>query len=287
MRLLLLFLPFLFYGQTKFEPLKKVSCFKHPESVCIVDENKIFVADIGRGLASAARDSDGVIYACAFDNFNSKNRLNKNFKLNAPKGMAFYEHILYVADVDRIVMINTESGEKTDEISFPDKEIFLNDVFMLDDNTLLVTATNRHELYAVVLSSKEVVNMSNKNMFGANGLCKNGGKIFVCGFSSEIKGKGSIYAYDTETNKTEEIVKDIGHLDGMRIYKNKLIISDWGADYNHGKFWELDPEIKQAKLIYESPDLKSPSGFDIYNDTLVVPCLDSGDLLIYKLSLSH
>ena len=36
-------------------------------------------------------------------------------------------------------------------------------------------------------------------------------------------------------------------------------------------------------MICEDEDLKSPSGFDLLDETLLIPCLDSGSILVYKL----
>jgi sugar lactone lactonase YvrE len=161
--------------------------------------------------------------------------------------------------------------------------VSLNDIFLLDENTLLASVTNQHELYAVTIDSKEIINLSNNSIYGANGLCKDENKVYVCGFSSKEKGKGSIYEYDLDQNKINLIIKDLGHLDGMKLYHKNLLVSDWGADYNHGKIWEIDLVTKQQHLLFENELLKSPSGFDLLGDTLVLPCLDSGDVLVYEL----
>ena len=282
--LLLLFLPVLVCAQTKFELIKKISSFKHPENICIINADKIFIADIGKTFESTARDSDGVVYQCAINNINTKNKFNKTFKLNAPKGMMVSGNTIFIADVDRIVIANMETGLKTEEIAFADTTVSLNDIFMLDDNTLLVSVTNKHELFAVNLSSKEIIILSNSSVEGANGICRNEKKIYVCGFASKEKKKGNVYEYDLESNKVSPLVKELGHLDGIKLYNNKLLISDWGADYNHGKIWEIDLETKRLRIVFEDERLKSPSGFDLLGDTLVIPCLDSGDILVYKLS---
>src|ERR1700757_1275697 len=281
--LLLFFLPAFVCAQTRFELIKKISSFKHPENFYIINADKIFIADIGRTFESTARDSDGVVYQCVINNINTKNKFNKTFRLNAPKGMVVNGSTLFIADVDRIVMANIETGVKTEEIAFEDTTVSLNDMFMLDDNTLLVSVTNKHELFAVNLSSKEIINLSNSSVEGANGLCRNEKKIYVCGFASKEKKKGSVYEYDLETNKVTPIVKELGHLDGIKLYNNKLLVSDWGGDYNHGKIWEIDLTTKKPRVVFEDERLMSPSGFDLLGDTIVIPCLDSGDVLVYKL----
>jgi WD40 repeat protein len=197
--------------------------------------------------------------------------------------MAFTGSKLFIADIDRIVVADMETGIKIDEIAFADTTVSLNDVFFLDDNTLLVSVINKHELYAINLTSKDIINLSSSNTEGANGLCRYEKKVYICGFSSKEKGKGSIYEYDIETNKLSTVIKELGHLDGIKLFTNKLLVSDWGVDYNHGKIWEIDITTKKARVVCEDEDLKSPSGFDLLDDTLLIPCLDSGTILVYKL----
>jgi hypothetical protein len=277
-----IFFPFISFSQAKFEFVKKEGGFKHPECVCVVSEEAVFIADIGKEMKPSEADSDGVLYKCAIKNISEKKKFNKTFKLNAPKGIVADKNFLYITDIDRIVVVNIATGEKADEISFAGKGAFLNDITMLEENTLLVTATNHHELYAVIIQSKEIFNLSNKDMEGANGIYLGKGKVFVCGFADKKLGKGGVYEYNLETNKISVVLQQLGHLDGLKMYKDKLIISDWGGDYNHGKIWEVDPETKKYILLSDNKDLKSPSDFDIYGNTLLVPCIDTGEILVFK-----
>jgi hypothetical protein len=280
--LLAIIFPVIAFSQSKFELVNAKGGFKHPECVCVVDADNVFVADIGKEMKPSEADSDGVLYKCPLKNISDKKKFNKTFKLNALKGIAADKKFLYITDIDRIVIVNIATGEKADEISFAGRGAFLNDITMLEENTLLVTATNHHELYAVIIQSKEIFNLSNKDMEGANGIYKDKGKVFVCGFADKKMGKGSVYEYDLETNKITTVFPQLGHLDGLKMYKDKLIVSDWGGDYNHGKIWEVDPITKKQVLLSDNKDLKSPSDFDIYEDTLLVPCIDTGEIMLFK-----
>lgn len=280
--LLLLLFPVFCFAQQKFTFVKKVSVFKHPESVCVVNDEFAYVADIGREMRPAELDSDGVLYKCPLSDFGDKKKVNKNYKLNAPKGIAFDKRSIYITDIDRIVIADVNTGEKTDEIPFHDSKVFLNDIAVLDDNTLLVSATNQHDMYAVTLESKEIINLSKKSLEGANGICVENGKVYVCGFSNKQNKKGHLYEYNLETNTATIVVDQIGHLDGLKVHNGKLIVTDWGGDFNHGKIWEVDISDKRATVISDNPDLRSPSDFDIHNDIMYVPCIDEGEVLIFK-----
>ncbi len=277
--------PFFLIAQEKFEFVKKIPGYHHPECVCIVDENHVFVADIGKEMKPSERDSDGVIYKCTIQNPGEKVKFNKGFKLNAPKGIVADKKYLYVTDIDRIVIMDIETGEKTDEIPFSDKTVFLNDVVFIDETSLLTTATNQHEIYAVILGSKEIFDLSHKSLIGANGLYPMTNKVYICGFSAKNnKDKGDLFEYDIEANKVSVLVPQMGHLDGLKMRNGKLIISDWGGDFSHGKIWEFDPATNKSVLLSENEALKSPSDFDILQDTMLIPCLDTGELILFKWS---
>lgn len=280
--LFLLFIPILLPGQTKFSFVKKATGFKHPESVCIIDEQSVYIADIGKEMRPSEADSDGVLYKCPITDLGNKKKVNKNFKLNAPKGIAHDKNSLYITDIDRIVVVDISTGEKIYEIPFNDKTVFLNDIALLDDNTLLVSATNQHDMYAVMMGSKEIINLSKKSLEGANGIHVEGGKVYVCGFSNKQNKKGHLYEYNLETNTATVVVDQIGHLDGLKMYDGKLIVTDWGGDFNHGKIWMVDVAEKKATVISDHEDLRSPSDFDIYKNTMLVPCIDEGEILIFK-----
>ena len=119
-------------------------------------------------------------------------------------------------------------------------------------------------------------------MEGANGIYLGKGKVFVCGFADKKLGKGSVYEYDLESNLISTILPALGHLDGLKMHKDKLIVSDWGGDYNHGKLWEIDLLTKKATILSDNKDLKSPSDFEIYENILLVPCIDTGEILEFK-----
>ena len=72
--LLILLFPFSVMAQTKFEFVKKEGGFKHPECVCVVSEDAIFIADIGKEMKPLEADSDGVLYKCSLKNISEPMR---------------------------------------------------------------------------------------------------------------------------------------------------------------------------------------------------------------------
>ena len=60
--------------------------------------------------------------------------------LNAPKGMAIYENHLYIADIDRVVVADLNSGTIIQEF-MAEGATFLNDVEAAPDGTIYITDT--------------------------------------------------------------------------------------------------------------------------------------------------
>ena len=60
--ILILICPFFVLSQTKFELVKKEGGFKHPECVCVVSEDAVFIADIGKEMKPSEHDSDGIAF---------------------------------------------------------------------------------------------------------------------------------------------------------------------------------------------------------------------------------
>lgn len=106
--------------------------FSSPESV-FVGRDYIFVANIGKVPDSLAKDNDGFISKLGKNGKVVKKDFARN--LNAPKGMIEIDSTLYVVDIDRLVAFDMQ-GKMVLESHIQDA-IFLNDIVLLDSNTLL------------------------------------------------------------------------------------------------------------------------------------------------------
>lgn len=100
-----------------------LSGFNEPESIIPDGAGGYFVSNVngeGRG-----KDGNGYISRISSDG----KMLDRQWAdgLDAPKGMALWEGTLYVTDIDRLVMIDSKSGDIKNSVSVPEA-VFFNDV---------------------------------------------------------------------------------------------------------------------------------------------------------------
>lgn len=128
--------------------------FKHPESV-LVEENHLWVSDMGQD-PSEKENADGNLVK-----YNLAGDLDQKFtlktKLNSPMGMAIVQDTIYLADVNRVVGVNKITGELDQlfDLSFSNTT-FLNDIVAIDDQYLIVTATDIKKIFLISLKLKTI-----------------------------------------------------------------------------------------------------------------------------------
>lgn len=88
------------------QAVRIIEGFSHPESITADSTGKIFVSNIGAALEPTAKDGDGFITELSADGAVIERFFTPKGALNAPKGLAAINDVLYVADIDRIVGFN-------------------------------------------------------------------------------------------------------------------------------------------------------------------------------------
>ncbi|MES2746830.1 MAG: hypothetical protein V4648_00535 [Bacteroidota bacterium] len=274
---------------------KTITGFNHVESV-VVDGKYLYAADIGKELQPTAKDGDGQIIK-----MDKKGEVqDANFakeKLNAPKGLAIYNGILFINDIDRLVAIDINSGNKLYEIDFSAVTSFLNDIAVWDNNTLFVSASDKNKLYKVNLTDKSYSEIkTNKTIAGINGLfCyKKASRLYVNGFGSDNQPNGIIGYINLKDNSFTQLTALEGYFDGMFISKDVLYVSNWVAfEKTRGQ----QPELSEAKgilmgislfsnrsaKIKEIEPIAGPADFFIQNDQLFLPAMMTGEIHLIKL----
>ena len=263
---------------------KTITGFNHVESV-VVDGKYLYAADIGKELQPTAKDGDGQIIK-----MDKKGEvLEANFvkeKLNAPKGLAINNGILFLNDIDRIVAIDIHSGNKLYEIDLSGVTSFLNDIAVWDNNTLFVSATDKNKLYKVNLTDKTYSEIkTNKTISGINGLfCyKKASRIYVNGFGSDNQPNGIIGYINLKDNSFTQITALEGYFDGIFVSKDVLYVSNWVAFEKKGVVMAISLFSNRSAKIKAIEPIAGPADFFIQNDQLFLPAMISGEIHSIKL----
>lgn len=134
--------------------------------------------------------SNGIDYKIGKDGFISKISKNGELKelkwikgLNRPTGMAIHNNLLYVADINALVIINIENGEIIKKLMEPLENSGLNDVAINNKGQIFVTASFTNSIYYAKEEKLELWIQDNEKLKWANGIIANNERIIVAGMS--------------------------------------------------------------------------------------------------------
>lgn len=190
--------------------------------------------------------------------------------MDAPKGMAVYEDVLYVADITALVAIDLNTGDVLNEIEFPDA-VFLNDVTVDDSGVVYVSDTRTGTIYQMQDNKPTVFLEDAPN---ANGL-----KVV----------NGSLYAlvgpalWKIDANKEHTVIAEGFELGGDGLEPvgddGDFLVTCWGglvyyvkADGSFEKLMDVQGEMNTADLgIYPE------------TNTIYIPTFNSNSVKAFKL----
>ena len=269
---------------------KIIDGFFSPESVIADSTGKyFFVSNVGKKLEPNAKDGDGFISRLSVNGDISDNRyLPKTGVLHAPKGMAIINQVIFVTDIDRVVGFNLITREQTFELDFSSQgTMFLNDLAVVNDTTLVVSATDTGKIYEIFLDEKPRFTLLAENIPGANGLYFDSStqRLFVVSFGEGYKSNGKLGVISFRDNKHEyqELTGPIGALDGVALLDNsRVIFSDWVAMDKTGLIRTYDLGTRKLSVIDLSRKVNGPADFfyDEKNGNLWLPEMKEGKILV-------
>lgn len=241
-----------------------ITGFSHPESVFVnAGKKEVYVSNLGEKLDPMGKDNDGFI--SKLDNNGKIVEIKWIANLNAPKGMNVIGNTLYVVDID--VLKGFDIASKKEVLSIPvSGAVFLNDIVVLDNNTLLVSDTGTGIIHKFDVAKKkyETFTKLDSQYGGPNGLMLDSKKkaLIVVGYDPAGKQKGSVVSIDLKTKKATKITEPLGALDGIVVAKNgDLLVSDWGENLQ-GVIYRIDSKGGLSKIDVEI--MGGPA--DMYSD---------------------
>lgn len=182
---------------------------------------------------------------------------------NAPKGLAVYNNQLYVADIDRVAVVDLTKAEIVKWYNAAGAT-FLNDVEVVKDGVFISDTFGGNAIYAIE-NGEISLWLKDERLDFPNGLMKDGNKLLVASwgvvtdpatFGTETPGK--LIAVVLKTKKIQDISSPTGNLDGLVKWKKNYIVSDWVAggiltlDKKGNSRQVLDMNAGSADLTYVS-----------------------------------
>lgn len=209
--------------------------------------------------------------------------------LDAPKGMRSWKGQLWVADIDRVVVVDMKTGKISRHIPVPDSN-FLNDVAVTDKGEVFVSDTLTSRIYRVA-PGKPKVWMSGKALQSPNGLFVKDNRLHVAswGFTDQpdfsTKEKGSVWSVEIakgKSNGNQNVVAvsqaPLGQLDGLEWFDGSFYVSDWVA----GKVFRLDAKGKASEFL---TGIKGSADIGVIpkKRLLLVPSMSDNKVLSFKI----
>jgi len=248
------------------------SLFLKPESALYDSSKKIvYISNInGEYLA---KDGNGFI---------SKLKTNGEIEvlkwvdgLDNPQGMGLYKKKLYVADINRVVRINTQTA-KIEKVYHVDNAIFLNDITIDTNGDIYVSDCFGNKIFKI---SDEKINVWIESGFLSkpNGLLCTKEDLLVLNMESK-----TAFAINKLTKKSHQIFSGIDNLDGIVSNgKNGYIVSGaW-----QGQLFNIDADGNKKLLIDLGKEKIITADIEyIANDNLLIVPTLSKTVLGFRLS---
>ena len=244
--------------------------FASPESVMLsADKSFLYVSNID----GTARDHDGNGYI---------SKLGKDGKilkekwargLDAPKGMALNADKLYVSDIDKLVEIDTKSGEILNTISVEGAS-FLNDVAYIPGLGVLVSGSATQSIYLYDGTTMSVW-LNDDHLKGINGLHVDGDCLLIVTMSA-----GELLSLDVKTKQITVIAGGMEDADGIKILADgSYFMSSWP-----GRLFHVSKDGKTTLLQDTREQNLNMNDFDLDGDTAYMANYGSNTVQAIKLT---
>ena len=257
-------------AQPKVEKLWQVEGLRVPESVLYYQDPKstyLLVSQID-GDPSALDGQGGIAKMTVNGEVFAPDWVTG---LNAPKGMAILAGLLFVADVNQVVVINLKNGDIDKRIAIAGAQ-FLNDVAVdIRAGVIYVSDTKTNKIHRI---KNGVVEDYLDKVESANGLAILNGNL-VIGSNTQL------LLVDKDKNRLQLAKGFAQAIDGVEpVSRGDFIVSCWPGliYYVHvdGKM-DLLLDTQQAKI--NTADI----GYDVVNQTIFVPNFLSNTVTAYRL----
>ncbi len=201
-------------------------------------------------------------------------------KLDAPKGMAIANGMLYVSDINVVRKFDLKTGETKGEIKV-EGATFLNDLANAPDGGIFVAdsgldakfaSTGTDAIYLIGKDDKIKPLIKDKALGAPNGLVGGeAGAVWVVTF-----GSGEIYSVDAKGKKAAGQKLPKGQLDGVVLLSGgEVLVSSWeGSAIYRGK-----PGGEWKAVV---ANVKSPAdfGYDTKRHRIVIPVFMGNTVII-------
>lgn len=238
-----------------------------PESVLFDPVEKVLYVSNIEGKNPGAKDGTGSIAKVGLDGKVIAVRWVSG--LEGPKGMGLHKGLLYVADIDTVVVIDVAAAEVKQKIPVADSK-FLNDITIDKDGTLYVSDTITGKVHAITNGK---VSTLLEDLKGPNGLLALGDDFYV------LHNNG---LFQLQEDKSLKLIAE-GMKEGVdgvvRLSSGDFVVSCWGGVVY---YVSADGETQSMLDTREQGINTADVGFDPSTNTLYVPTFFNNTVEAYE-----
>ena len=247
--------------------------FQMPESVFAAPNGMTYISEIGE----FGKLGDGKITQISKDG--SRKALAEG--LNDPKGIDMFDNQLYVADMDRVVRVDAQSGQQTvfaATSAFPRKPVFLNDIEIDGLGNVYVSDSGDDNgkgagIFKITPAGKvSEVLKGNAGIKRPNGLLMDGpDSLLVADF-----GNGKLFRVQLGNKPVVNLLNQgFGGADGLiRDANGTLYVSDWAQ----GNVWQLAEPKATPQRIIQGYQSAADISLSADGQSLLIPDMKAGTL---------
>ena len=244
------------------------SVFKVPESVLYDPDHQVLYVTNIEGTDPWGKDGLGSIGKMGADGKVINAEWITGF--NAPKGMGLYHHTLFVADMDKVVVVDLHQGKIISTIEVPGA-VGLNDISIDGSGVIYVSDSKAKKLYRI---QNGIATVHLENLKGPNGVLFHKDVLYVL-------DAGGLYKVNADKSLKMIVDGMEGGTDGIEnIGGDDFIVSTWGGVVYYVNAAEGSKQVlldgRAAKI--NSADI----GYNPATKTLYVPTFWKNTVVAYE-----
>jgi len=252
------------------EELWIIEGFASPESIAVSEDGSTLYVSNVAGEAGD-RDGEGFISRVSPEGEVLELRWVEGF--NAPKGLDISGDQLVVSDIDAVAVIDIATATIVERIEFPEA-VFLNDVEVLSDGSVLVSDSGAARIYHVEDGAISTYT-EGEWLAGVNGLLQEGDQLLISTMDTH-----SLFAFDPATGEHQVLASDVGNGDGIAILEGgAYLVSEWP-----GRLFHVSADGTTTTILDTREAPYFINDFNLVGDTLFVPHWQPGAVSAYRVT---
>lgn len=250
-------------------PLWVAEGFQGPEGAAMAADGSYYISNVFGD--SGAKDGNGYISKLSTGGVIVERYWSA--KLDAPKGMAILDGTLYVTDIDRVVMIDAETGSRKGQVPI-EGALFLNDATVWNGQ-VFVSDSGSARIH-VLDGETASVWMEDEVLTGVNGLLGDADRMLVSTMTA-----GDLLSVDSDRNVTR-IATGMEDGDGIGLVPGGgYLVSSWPGQVHYAG------EGGTVTTLLDTTGDETPitqNDLTVFGDVVIVPNLRNGTVTAWKVA---